>query len=255
MYSVENTWKEIRDAGVQIAVIPIGAIEQHGHHLPLGTDWFQVDHVARRLAEKLDAFYCPAMPYGNSWEHQRFPGSLSLRPETLAAVLRDIVMCLRGHGISKIVVVNGHGANWILKPTIRQLNYDYPDVTIIWSNGVNPEDGGEPPVEIHSGLSETSRMMYLRPDLVKDEGIVNSPGIVGQEFLDYVGFDRVTKTGAWGCPADGATPERGEEILDNSVESSARYVRWAFEKIEELKSQPSIIEQDRVPTEENQEES
>ncbi len=245
MYSVENTWKEIRDAGVEIAVIAIGSIEQHGHHLPLGTDWFQADFFGRALAEELDAFYVPAMPFGNAWEHGRFPGTISLRPETLAAVLRDIVMCLREHGINKIVVHNGHGANWILKPTVRQLNYDYPDISIVWSGGVNPQDGDQPPQEVHSGLSETSRMMHLHPELVKDKGMVNSPGVVGQEFLDYVGFEKVTRTGAWGMP-EGASAERGVEIFEGRVEKSARYVKWAFTKVEELKAEPGIVEQDEV---------
>jgi creatinine amidohydrolase len=246
MYGVENTWKEIRDANVEIAVIAIGSIEQHGHHLPLGTDWFQVDAFGRTLAEELDAFYVPAMPFGTAWEHGRFPGTISLRPETLAAVLRDIVMCLREHGMKRIVVANGHGANWILKPTVRQLNYDYPDISIVWSSGVNPEDGDEPPQEIHAGLSETSRMMYLKPELVKDQGIVNSPGIVGQEFLDYVGFDKVTKTGAWGMVADGASPERGAEILAARAQKSARYVRWALAKVAELKAKPGVVKEDEV---------
>lgn len=246
MYSVENTWKEIRDAGVEIAVIAIGSIEQHGHHLPLGTDWYQADYMGKRLAEKLNAFYLPAMPYGNAWEHGRFPGTISLRPETLAAVVKDIVMALRDQGILKIVIHNNHGANWILKPTMRQLNYDYQDLSIIWSTGVNPEAGDEPPQEIHSGLNETSRVMAIRPDLIKYEGIVNSPGVVGQEFLDYVGFEKVTKTGAWGMPADGASAELGEEIFNNSIEHAAEYCKWAFSKVAELKATPGIVTVDEV---------
>ncbi|MFP3904008.1 MAG: creatininase family protein [Armatimonadota bacterium] len=248
MYSVENTWKEIRDCGCDTAVVAIGSIEQHGHHLPLGTDWFQADWFGRKLAERLDAFYVPAMPFGTAWEHQRFPGTISLRPETLAAVLRDIVMALREHGFRRIVLHNGHGANWILKPTVRQLNYDYQDISIIWSGGVNPEAGDEPPVEIHSGESETSRMMYLTPDLVKDEGIVDSPGRVGQEFLDYVGFDRVTKTGAWGL-VEKADPEKGREIYEQRLDKSEAYVKWAFEKVEELKNEPGVVEEDEVQNE------
>ena len=230
---------------MEIAVIAIGSIEQHGHHLPLGTDWFQADFFGRVLAEELGAFYVPAMPFGNAWEHGRFPGTISLRPETLAAVLRDIVMCLREHGINKIVVHNGHGANWVLKPTVRQLNYDYPDISIVWSGGVNPQDGDQPPQEIHSGLSETSRMMHLHPELVKHSGMVNSPGVVGQEFLDYVGFEKVTRTGAWGMP-EGASAKRGAEIFEGRVEKSARYVKWAFAKVEELKAEPGIVEQDEA---------
>jgi creatinine amidohydrolase len=245
VYSTENTWKEIRDSGVDIAVLAVGSIEQHGHHLPLATDWYQADAHARGLAEKLGAFLVPTMPYGTAWEHGRFPGTISLRPETLAAVVRDIIMCLREHGFTKIVVHNGHGANWILKPTVRQLNYDYPDLSIVWSGGVNPEEGDQPPGEIHSGRSETSRMLHLRPDLVKNTGVVDSPGVVGQEFLDYVGFDKVTRTGAWGYPTQGSA-EEGRQIVEDRIEASARYVRWALAKVAELKAAPGVVKQDQV---------
>lgn len=243
MYSVENTWKEIRDSGVDTAIVAFGAIEQHGHHLPLGTDWMVADVNAKRLAEKLNAFVLPAMPFGNSREHMAFPGTITLRPSTLAAVLEDIVESLRHHGIKKIVVLSSHGGNWILKPTLRELNFKYDDIMVVHGNGVVPERGDKPPVEIHSGKGETSAMLHMRPDLVKDENRgLDSPGFVGQEFNDYVGYDKTTKTGAWGVPSE-ASVEFGKQRFDTALERQVEYIHYVFDKVAELKQTKSVAEE------------
>ena len=120
IYTVENTWKELHEARVGTAIVPFGAVEQHGHHLPLGTDWIIADHMGRALAEELEnVLLLPAMPFGNSREHMAFPGTVTLRPATLAAVLDDIVESLRHHGIRTVIVFSAHGGNWILKPTLQ----------------------------------------------------------------------------------------------------------------------------------------
>ena len=242
MYSVENTWKEIRDAKVDTAVVAFGSIEQHGHHLPLGTDWMIAQEGARNLARELNAFMLPAMPFGNSREHMAFPGTITLKPSTLAAVLEDIVESLRHHGIKRIVVLSSHGGNWILKPALRELNYKYDDISIIHGNGVVPERGDKPPVETHAGKGETSAMLHIRPDLVKDEDR-DSPGVVGQEFNDYVGYEKTTRTGAWGIPSE-ANPEFGRQRFGGALEKQVEYIRYAFAKVEELKQAKGIIRDD-----------
>ena len=243
MYSVENTWKEIRDSGVDVAIVPFGSIEQHGHHLPLGTDWMIAAEGAKRLAQELNAFVLPAMAYGNSREHMAFPGTITLRPSTLAAVLEDVVESLRHHGFRKIVVLSSHGGNWILKPTVRELNYKYPDISIVWASGVVPERGDKPPVEIHAGKGETSAMLHIRPDLVKDENRgLDSPGFVGQEFNDYVGYDKTTKTGAWGLPSE-ASEDVGRDRFESALERQVQYIRYVFDKVAELKQTPSVAEE------------
>ncbi|MBM4047927.1 MAG: creatininase family protein [Planctomycetes bacterium] len=238
MYSVENTWKEIRDSGVDTAIVAFGSIEQHGHHLPLGTDWLIAQARAKALAEKLNAFLLPAMPFGNSREHMAFPGTISLRPLTLAAVLEDIVESLRHHGIRKIVVMSCHGGNWVLKPTLRELNFKYADISIVWADGVVPERGDKPPVETHAGRGETSIIQHLRPDLVKDGfGQGDSPGVVGQEFNDYVGYEKTTRTGAWGLPSQ-ASAEAGAQGMETALQRQVEYIRYAFVKVAELKKAP-----------------
>ena len=243
MYSVENTWKEIRDSGVDTAIVPFSAVEQHGHHLPLGTDWYLADAAAGALGEKLDAYVLPALAYGCSREHMAFPGTVTLRPATLAAVLEDVVESLREHGFKTIVVTSSHGGNWILKPTLRELNFKYPELNIVWASGPIPDEGERVPEDIHAGRGETSRMLNVRPDLVREEfQQIDSPGIVGQEFNDYVGMDRTTKTGAWGVPSE-ASGEQGKERMAQTAEKMAAYVRWAQKRVAELKAAKSVVEE------------
>lgn len=241
MVSVENTWREIRDSGVDTAVIAFGSIEQHGHHLPLAVDWIVADEVARRLGEELNAYVLPAMPFGCSREHMGFPGTITLRPLTLAAVLEDIVESLYHHGFRRIVMFTAHGGNWVLKPAMRELNFRHEDLSIVWAGGPVPDDGDPVPVETHAGEGETSLMLALRPDLVKPELAVDSPGIVGQEFNDYVGYEKTTRTGAWGLPSK-ATEETGAASLEARVQAQVRYVRWAFERVAQLKQDRGIVE-------------
>ena len=243
MISVENTWKELRDSDVDTAIVSFGAIEQHGHHLPLGVDWMIADATARRLGEELNAYVLPAMAFGCSREHMAFPGTISLKPSTLAAVLEDIVESLYHHGFRKIVVLSTHGGNWALKPTLREINFRHEDLSILWASGPVPEKGEQVPEEIHAGRGEGSTMLALRPDLVKLGEAVDSPGVVGQEFNDYVGYDKTTLTGAWGHPTR-ATAEQGEANLKSAVKRQADYVRWAFGKVQELKDAPSVVDQD-----------
>jgi creatinine amidohydrolase len=246
IYTVENTWKELHEARVVTAIVPFGAVEQHGHHLPLGTDWIIADEMGRALAEAMEeaVYLLPAMAFGNSREHMPFPGTITLRPSTLAAVLDDIVESLRHHGIRTVIVFSAHGGNWILKPTLRELNFRYPEMTILWANGSLPEEGETVPEDIHAGRGETSSLLHYRPDLVRPvTAAMDSPGIVGQEFNDYVGFDKSTRTGAWGRPTE-ASAERGADEAARAVEHQVRYIRWARARVVALKAQASIVPQE-----------
>lgn len=232
MLSAENTSPEIGAAAPRVAVLAFGAIEQHGPHLPVGTDWLRAEAIARRLAEELDALLLPTMPYGCSREHMAFPGTVTLRPSTLAAVLEDVVESLRAHGIRRVVVVSTHGGNWILKPTLREINYRYPDIDLVWAGGRVPGEDAPPPEDIHAGEGETAALLHLRPDLVKgDWQSLDAPGTVGQELLDYAGIEHLNPAGVWGRPSR-ATPEAGRDALEETVRAQVAYVRWVFERLD-----------------------
>src|SRR3989442_565052 len=94
------------------------------------------------------------------------------------------------------------------------------------------------------GRSEPSALLPFRHDLVRPvTAALDSPGIVGQEFNDYVGFEKSTRSGAWGCPSE-ASAERGAEQVARAVEHQARYLRWARARVAELKAQASIVPPD-----------
>jgi creatinine amidohydrolase len=231
MVTVENTWVEVERSGVEIVVIPIGSIEQHGPHLPLGTDWFAADRLAAQIAAELNAYLLPALPVSNSQEHLDFPGSVSLRPHTLALVVEDMVLSLAHQGFRKFVIVNTHGGNWVLKPTIRDLNFRHPELMVIMGDGPLPGDRDAIPPEIHAGAGETGSVMGSRPELVK-EGAEDFTPEYGREYLDYVGMRKVSPTGIWGKPS-AADPDRHKG--DARVKHSVEYIKATFAELGRLK--------------------
>ena len=230
MITWENTYKELEDSGIDIAVMAVGALEQHSMHLPLGQDWMSVSEMSRRIAERLDAYLLPALPFGNSQEHQDFRGTIWLQPATLAQVVKDIVASLRHHGFKKVVLVNGHGGNWILKPTVREIDLARTGIMVVWVGPETLAAGATASKELHAGRGETSRALALFPHLVKDERIDFVPDAT-REYLDYVGVKGVCPEGVWG-EATKASAEEGERGLEAGVEAAVAYVKEAFAKIE-----------------------
>src|SRR5437867_4451694 len=118
----DMTWVELKDrvAGCKIVIIPVGSTEQHGMHLPVKTDVFIADQIARYAAEKVSeeegvkVTVAPAIPFGTSAEHWKFPATISLKPETQLQLLKEICFSLVRSGFDKIVILNGHGGNTVL---------------------------------------------------------------------------------------------------------------------------------------------
>ena len=230
MITWENTYKELEESRLDIAVMSVGALEQHSIHLPLGQDWMSVREMARRIAERLDAYLLPSLPFGNSQEHQDFRGTIWLQPATLAQVVKDIVACLAHHGFKKVVLVNGHGGNWILKPTVREIDLARTGIMVVWVGPETLAAGATAGKELHAGRSETSRALALFPHLVKDERVDFVPDAT-REYLDYVGVKGVSPDGVWGEP-NLASAEEGQRMIEAGVEAAVKYVNGTFAKIE-----------------------
>ncbi|MFD2467408.1 creatininase family protein [Amycolatopsis silviterrae] len=159
-----------------VAVLPVGAIEQHGPHLPLATDAVVAEAVSREAVaargEELDLWLLPTITYGRSVEHTWAAGTLSLSTATFAAVLDDIGRSVAAAGIHRLALVNGHGGNVSeIQTALRDLRLAYGLLTF----GINTflaEDhdpawaASENGLGIHGGAAETSLMLHLRPDLV-----------------------------------------------------------------------------------------
>src|SRR5689334_2799680 len=109
------TWPQVKaeiDGGRDTVVLAFGATEQHGPHMPLATDALLGDHLARRLADRLDAFLAPTLRVGCSEHHVGFPGTMSLSEETFHAIVADLVRSLARGGFRRIVLVPTHGGNF-----------------------------------------------------------------------------------------------------------------------------------------------
>lgn len=160
-----------------ILLQPLGAIEQHGPHLPLNTDEVVATAAAtaaagRAVADGLDVWLLPTLTYTKSNEHAWAPGTMWLSAETLLAVLRDLGRCAATTPARRLVFLNGHGGNSaLLQVANREVRLETGLRTFL-THPFAPADqgGGSPPSElgmgIHGGTDETSVMLHLRPDLV-----------------------------------------------------------------------------------------
>ncbi len=228
-----KTSTAIAEAKPTLAVFGIGAVEQHSHHLPVGTDWIAVSELARRVAIELNALLIPAIPFSMSECHGPMGGTVWIKPATLAAVLRDVVQSLREQGIRKLLVLNGHGGNFVLEPVIQAINQEFPDFQVFMPGEVWATLEGEAPifetggVEVHAGESETSTELYLNPHNVNPERVDYVPP-VGREFLDYVFMNQISPDGTWGVPSKGSA-SKGERSISAQVHAILAFTQQAFE--------------------------
>ncbi|HET6405072.1 MAG TPA: creatininase family protein [Candidatus Thermoplasmatota archaeon] len=154
-------------------LVPVGIVEEHGPHLPLDTDTIQAVATCEAVAERIGAIVAPALSYGNCSSTRNFPGSFSLSFDTLRAIARDILLdCVR-HGIGTVAFVSGHagGAHMrALKLAAEEVVERHPALRVFVLSDyelVGGLDAPFPKWDGHAGGLETSRMLALRPDLVK----------------------------------------------------------------------------------------
>jgi mycofactocin system creatininase family protein len=199
-------WPDI--AGSPLVVVPLGSVEQHGHHLPLGTDTLVACAVAKAAVPRLHgALLAPALPYGASGEHEGFPGTISLGTEALTGLLVEFARsACRWAG--RVLIVNGHGGNLdALRSAGSLLRREGRDVA--WFAC------GIPDGDAHAGRTETSLMLHVEP-----EGVRRGRAVAGETEpiatlmprLRAGGVRAVSPTGVLGDPA-GATAEEGAGLL------------------------------------------
>jgi creatinine amidohydrolase len=174
----ELTREALRDlASRAVALLPTGATEQHGPHLPVGTDTLAVECIAReaaqRAGEHITVIVTPTLPFGSSHHHLPFGGTMSLSTETYYRIVRELAESLIISGFRRIFILNGHGGNHeLIQLVARDLALAHPVHlaaasywTIAWEALVRMEThGGRFPG--HAGAFETSLVLALRPDLV-----------------------------------------------------------------------------------------
>ncbi|MCX8998387.1 creatininase family protein [Rhizobiaceae bacterium BDR2-2] len=225
-----------------VALLPVGATEQHGPHLPLGTDSILAEAMAREAgarAETAEVYLLPAIAYAKSDEHLAFAGTVTLDAETLLATVMQIGRSVARAGIRKLVLLNAHGGNVpVLQIAARSLRIETRLLTVTagWMAMGFPPGLVSPQEQrdgIHGGLVETAAMLHLRPDLVdmaqaRDFVPASAAVAAGNEVLRMVGpvgFGWVSEdlhpAGVAGNAA-AATAEAGRAIVEHAA---ARYGR------------------------------
>ncbi len=235
------SWPEVQaeqQRGRDTVVMAFGATEQHGPHMPLATDALLGDHLARLVAERLDAFLAPTVRIGCSEHHLEFPGTLSLSAETFHAVVADLVRSLARGGFRRLVLLPTHGGNFApLGQALEQLGpiegleiSALTDLGALFAiaqlgaseYGIPLGDGG-----VHAGEWETSMLLAIHPEMVHGERA--TPGYTGdpQEAIAAIfggGVHTVAANGVIGDPAL-ASAEHGErywqEVLEITLASIA----------------------------------
>jgi len=237
----ELTWPEINErlTKVDTAILPCGSIEQHGRHLPVDIDYFDAEYLARRVAAACSRprpFVLPAVPYGVSYHHEDFKGTLSVTNNSLAPFVYDIGMSLAKNGIRKLVIINGHGDN---APTLnyaaQMINRDAGIFVCVDTGESSDEDIYrliETPNDIHAGEIETSTALAIRPHLVKMNEAADRTIEFENPYLDfssgrgvpwYVRTKVLSESGVLGNPTK-ATAAKGEKIWDIMIAHLVRFV-------------------------------
>ena len=215
-----------------VAVLPVGATEQHGAHLPTGTDTLLAAHVAETAAEETGDLVLPPLAYGCSLGHtDHWPGTLSLHPTTMTAAVVELGRWVHASGFSKLVVVNGHATNGPpCQSAILQLRHELPDlrarfVSIFDLTPAIAERYTEDAPDFHANEAETSMLLHLAEAQVRLERAVDEPDRTVDRVLSYP-MPAVTRSGVVGTPST-ASAERGAELVEQLVGALAALLRQA----------------------------
>jgi creatinine amidohydrolase/Fe(II)-dependent formamide hydrolase-like protein len=235
-----STWPEIEAylSRSRTVVIPIGSNEQHGPTGLLGTDWLCPEIVAHRAHDAGDLLIAPTFAVGMAQHHLGFPGSISLRPSTMIAAIRDWAMSLHGHGFEQLYFLNGHGGNiatieaafseiYAESSYLRQTRgfamklrnwWELPGVMRLCSS-LFPEGHGS-----HATPSEISITQFAYPDAIKSANYAPRIAPTGP-IREAADFRARYPDGRMGSDPAQASPEKGAEIVQLAVKGLIEEVK------------------------------
>ncbi len=246
----DMTWKEVEErvrAGATV-VVPFGSQEQHGPQTPMG-DFMITERAAVAAAERTGAVVAPVIPFGYSEYFKAYPGTISVRPETLAAVLEDYVDCLLGQGFERIVFFNGHaGNNGLLDHLCRRIRAErglrIPVVSPLGARSpeLMQQLYGEGSTAIgHGGEPLASLQMHLNPGTVRlDLAVAGQThefhgrkvrGVSQVEFPNvpvqiHFNYDEITDPSGVVGDAREASAEKGRALFESMVEGCTAFLEW-----------------------------
>jgi creatinine amidohydrolase len=225
----EMTWTDVRDylERSDMVIIPTGATEQHGPHLPLGTDYYEAMGICRLISARTGVVVAPVLLSGYSLYHSGFPGSLNLKPETMEQVLFETAEMLIQYGFRRFMFFNFHGGNRIVESKVlHRINHTTEAMAVAIGIGstlqskVNLSVGF---LDSHAGVGESSIMLYLEPDLVKMERAekpkMNYSSLMGKIYMlarkNPAMYDVLSTIQA--VPAETNKKGASHELSDNGI--------------------------------------
>lgn len=241
-FLAEMSWPEVEEAlkTVKVAIIPVGANEQHGPHLATSCDAVRAYEFSKLLGEKLfpQVLVTPPVNFGISYHHLAFPGTISLHPQTLISIIRDIVKSLKSYGITKFFILNSHGGNdttldvacTTIEQEIEGVKVGFVKYTSCAKKTIakyvkSPDFG-------HSCEREVSEVLYLAPEIIKRDKLtkgemkehpcrhsVANRGPIGLPYR----FDLRTANGCLG-DARLATKEIGQELCEEALANISEFL-------------------------------
>jgi creatinine amidohydrolase len=230
----ELTWPEAREAAARLnaVIVPVGATEQHGPHLPLAVDSQICEAVALGVSALTSVPMIPPLCYGVSASHGDFAGTIALRPETMISVVEDVIDSLYDRGIRQFILLNGHiWNNGVLDVSAEKLRVRHRDARVRALGYVTMYPGPEVDGHVrygralmHANYFETSVMLYLYPGLVRMDRATSHRDV--DSFWDYR-MDQVSETGVWGRDVAEASAAHGRAEFERCVLTTARAVAAA----------------------------
>lgn len=231
------SWPELKAVlpAVKVALIGVGSTEQHGPNMTFEADTARAYEFCRRLGARLypHALVAPAIPFGLSAHHMNFPGTITLRPETFAALVSDVVESLVRHGLTRFFLVNAHGGNRPALSLLVNSLHEELGIDVAWTSFTSLAADVlrarvTSPVHGHACEGEVAQGLYLAPRTVKTAALAAGqlrttgghwPGIETARR-----FDELTANGALG-DATQASTELGAAIIETALERAEAFVR------------------------------
>jgi len=200
-------------------IVPLGAVEEHGPHLPMNTDILHAYEIAKKTSESIDVFVAPPIYFGVCRSTARFPGTIDIRPETLEMLIIDVVSALYRHGLRRFILYSGHaGMNHraSMLNSADELLALFDDIVISSITDADLVDQKffelvETAGDSHAGEIETSLVMSISPELVGDPPKADAP--VFPRSMVVRDTRNFWKSGVWGNPQK-ASVEKGDRMME-----------------------------------------
>ena len=218
-------WKNKTDQ----VIIPIGSLEQHGEHLPVSTDSIIIEHLAKKVSQKVESLLLPTIPFGISFEHEPL-FNISITHHTYSNLLSEICISLVKYGIKNIIILNGHHGNIGCLYYISQNVHDKITASNANINFINYWNLLE--TFDHAGEIETSLLLAINSKLVKMKvAKANTKKIIGQSKIGYTSltsqpgsFPKITGNGVWGDPSNSSI-SKGRLLLENLTKNIVETIK------------------------------